>query len=113
MEDKEYIICSAIWFRDNIEHTHQPVNVKTGFVVCGRRHHNCYFTLSVIGKNLIDSDEETPIRVLINKPDSEREIQGFITNTDRFVDREEGAEIAFNAGQIKHKVNMLMSENLY
>lgn len=37
---EEYIICSAIHFDDSKEHVHQPVNIKSGYVVCGRRHHS-------------------------------------------------------------------------
>lgn len=36
-------------------------------------------------------------------------IEGFITDTNQIVNREEAAEIAYNAGQIKTKVNQLFS----
>lgn len=48
----EYIICSAIHFDDGKEYVHQPKNIKSGFVVTGRRHHNCYNVLSSLGKAL-------------------------------------------------------------
>lgn len=86
---KEYIICSAIYFNDDRPHLHQPVNILTGFVVCGRRHHNCYATLVSIGKN---TGLDLPIKNMIHKID--RENQGFITNTNRYVDREEAMRIA-------------------
>ncbi|MDD5013583.1 MAG: hypothetical protein PHW73_00590 [Atribacterota bacterium] len=38
--------------------------------------------------------------------------QGFLTDTGEFVDRKEAAVIAFNAGQIKEKKDILYSENL-
>jgi hypothetical protein len=41
------------------------------------------------------------------------ERQGFLTNTDRFVEREEAAQIAFEAGQIKQHKIVLYSEDLY
>jgi hypothetical protein len=41
------------------------------------------------------------------------EIQGFLTNTDRFVDRKEAAQIALDSGQIKEEVKKLFSEDLY
>ena len=39
--------------------------------------------------------------------------KGFLTNTNRFVDREEGGKIAFDAGQIKEETKRLFSEDLY
>jgi len=99
--DKEYIICSAIYFNDEKYHVHQPKNIDIGFVVCGRRHHNCYATFKAMG---------------LEKPDRiERmdEIQGFLTNLDRFVDRIEGGEIAYKSGQIKELKQNLYSEDLY
>lgn len=88
---KEFILCAANFYDDGVERVHQPVNVKTGFVVCGRRHHNCINTFAMI----------------VGFPYSKRaheiqdtEIQGFLTNTNRFVDRKEAFEIAKNADQI-------------
>lgn len=40
-------------------------------------------------------------------------VQGFLTNKNRFVDREEGAIIAFDAGQIEKEKETLYSEDLY
>lgn len=39
--------------------------------------------------------------------------QGFVTNTERFVDREEGARIAFAAGQVTTELSSLFSEHLW
>jgi hypothetical protein len=44
---KEWILCAAILVEDGEEHLHQPRNIKTGFVICGRRHHNCYRILEL------------------------------------------------------------------
>lgn len=96
----EYIICSAIHFDDDKKHVHQPKNITSGFVVAGRRHHNCYTTLQSIGKSLGYEDEEVVRKGL---PLANREVQGFITNTDRFVDRKEGWAIAVKAGQVKDR----------
>jgi hypothetical protein len=41
------------------------------------------------------------------------EIQGFLTNKNRFVDREEGAKIAFTAKQVNEPLKQLFSEDLY
>lgn len=93
-----YILCAAIHFDDESVHPHQPKNIMSGFVISGRRHHNVFITLKCLG---ID-------RLLIG--DS---IQGFITSDDRFVNRKEAAQIAFDAGQIKEMKNSLFSEDLY
>lgn len=39
--------------------------------------------------------------------------QGFLTNLNRFVNRKEGAEIAYKAGQTKTLLTRLYSEDLY
>jgi hypothetical protein len=101
----EYIICAAIHFDDGKQYLHQPKNIKTGYVICGRRHHNCYLTNSLIHKGSLDWKKE-----FIH-------IQGFLTNADRFVDRKEAYEIAFKVNQISDKVfdeeGSLISEDLY
>lgn len=40
-------------------------------------------------------------------------IQGFMTNTMRFVNRYRAAKIAWRAGQIDHLPNILFSEDLW
>jgi hypothetical protein len=35
--NKEYILSAAVHFDDGKIYEHQPSNIKTGFVVCGRR----------------------------------------------------------------------------
>jgi hypothetical protein len=94
--DKQYIICSAIWFNDGNEHVHQPKNIKTGFVIAGRRHHNCYITLDIILK-LADPNID---KLAISNKLSERETQGFITSDNLFVNRREAYVVAKNSGQI-------------
>lgn len=107
-EDKvsiHYIICAAVWYDDGKEHVHQPKNIKSGFVVCGRRHHNCFITSFILnGEQSVQTkvkDEDWVIK------------QGFITSDDRFVDRKEAGQIAFDAGQIKKMTKRLFSEDLY
>ena len=92
---KETIICAAIYFDDGKKWQHQPTNIENGFVVCGRRHHNCYMTLSITNKQ----DEERWWVKLF-------EIQGFVTNTNRFVDRKEGYKIAFESGQLQERIDI-------
>lgn len=99
-ETKEYILCSAIWFDDGVRvYPNQPINVNSGYVVCGRRHHDC-FEISII---LSGRDRDKSIGVT----------QGFLTNKDRFVDREEAARIAFSSGQIKEEKSRLYSEDVW
>lgn len=90
--EKEYILCAANYYDDKQEYTFKPKNIKTGFVICGRRHHNC---IEIFAKmvGFPYSKEANELR--------QTEIQGFLTNTDRFVDRKEAYSIAFNADQIK------------
>jgi len=99
----EKIICSAIYFDDGVEHPHQPKNIETGFVICGRRHHNCFATAFIMD----------PERKYIKLKD----IQGFLTDTDRFVDRYEGQIIALESNQVldieKLRGKKLYSEDLY
>ncbi len=99
---QEYIICSAIWFDDKIDHEDQSIKGLTGFVICGRRHHNCFHTMSILA----------PDRGYVKFEKK----QGFLTSKNRFVDRIEGAEIAFISGQIKERTTHpigLFSEDLY
>jgi hypothetical protein len=98
---REYILCSAIYFNDGKNHIHQPKNIDEGFVVCGRRHHNCFATFKAMGSTKPERIERMD------------EVQGFLTNLDRFVDRVEGGKIAFNAGQTTELKDRLFSEDLY
>lgn len=99
-----YILCAAIWLKDGNKYSHQPRNVDSGLVVCGRRHHNCFLTAFELngGKKIEGLTEVNGIAV-----------QGFLTSDDRFVDRKEGGKIAFNAGQTSKLTECLFSEDLY
>lgn len=96
--DKPYILSAAIHFDDDTVHPHQPKNIITGFVITGRRHHNIFTTLKCLGVD----------RLVLGA-----NIQGFITNDDRFVDRKEGGHIAYESGQIDELTDCLYSEDLY
>lgn len=107
--DKEYILCAANYYNDGTIHHHQPKNIEIGFVVCGRRHHNCIGTFAQIVGFPYD---ENGIKIM------NTEEQGFLTNTNRFVSRLEALEIARKANQLKpdEPINEhigLYSENLY
>ena len=101
---KEYILCAANHYNDGKKHNHQPKNIDSGFVVCGRRHHNCITTFAIIVGFPYDENALELRRT---------ERQGFLTNEDRFVEREEAAQIAFEAGQIKQHTITLYSEDVY
>jgi hypothetical protein len=95
--DKEYILCSAIWYNDKKFYHKQPNNIKTGYIVCGYRHDRCFNMLYRLEK----------------KVDAKLLIQGFLTSLERFVTREEGGKIAFKSGQIDKDNGCLLSEDLY
>lgn len=97
---KEYILCAAVHFDDGFKYEHMPTNITSGFVICGRRHHNCFATVAAINNVPLSKDVY-------------KSVQGFMTNTDRFVNREEAAKIAYNAKQISEERDMLFSEHLY
>lgn len=96
---KPYILCAAIWYDDGKEHVHQPKNIETGYVICGRRHHNIIGIADIFGKK--------------TKRDT---IQGFLTSDDNFVNRKEAIPIALEAGQTTSEeleFNQLYSEDIY
>lgn len=107
----ERIVCSAIYLDDGIVYSEQPLNIKTGLVICGRRHNNCYATLKYLHPQWEGA---------IGKIG--RDHQGFVTNYNRYVGRREGFEIAFKAKQITspnreypkdEEMRVLTSEDLY
>jgi len=113
--NKEFILCAAIWVNDGLKHEAQPENIKSGFIICGRRHHNCYQTI----KSLTNQTQNGRIGTLINSMTSEerKEHQGFITSLNRYVDRKESWKIAKANNQIQFGLvendSILISENLY
>lgn len=88
----EYVLCAAVWYKDE-----EPLcdieadafgfncyNLHSGVVVAGWRHANCMRTYSF----------------LTGKP-SRNEVQGFITNYNRFIDRKEAFQLACKTGQVR------------
>jgi len=105
---KEYILCAAIWYKEiplkKIIDGVLPKNCDKGLVVLGHRHGQCMWTMGSL----------TGLRSVTNAPDGVGEYeQGFLTNTNRFVSREDAAIIAFEANQIKEPKERLFSEDLY
>lgn len=81
-----------------------PKNCDKGIVICGWRHGNIIGTLKALAG----------LRSVLSGPDSVGNYeQGFLTNTNRFVDRKEAADIAFEAGQINDKLTSLFSEDVW
>lgn len=104
---KEKIICSAIWYKElplinpkALEaRGFRPYNVDKGIVFCGWRHHNClYQMVALTGKPSYDAGES---------------IQGFLTNKNRFMDRNEAAEMWVKNGGKLHYGTQLYSEDIY
>jgi hypothetical protein len=99
---EERIICSAIWYKDFPTPVYRPVNVEKGIVFCGLRHPHCLHQANAMtGKRQAEHGEY---------------IQGFLTNKNRFVDREEAAVIALACGQIEkleYSSKSLYSEYLF
>ena len=83
-KNQEKIICAAIHVQDDKKHNSQPKNIDLGYVVCGLRHQN-------IVSFLIEFD--LPYS-------KEKSTQGFLTNTNFFVDRKKAYDIAIKAIQI-------------
>jgi hypothetical protein len=101
---KEIILCAANHYEDGKNHPHQPNNITSGFVICGLRHSNCITIFSIMVGFPYDDNA-----MVIKKT----ERQGFLTSENRFVEREEAAQIAIEAGQIKQHKIVLYSEDLY
>jgi len=103
----EYILCAANHYDDGLKYDHQPRNIQQGFVITGRRHHNCILTFSVIAK--------------LKDPEGMKKlpcIQGFLTSKDRFLNRQDSYDLAITCGQLKGEAikkvrTVLMSEDLW
>lgn len=100
----ETIICSAIWYKEIGKPANQVKNVDRGTVLCGHRHGHVISAMKALtGKRTVTFAEDGV---------GEHE-QGFLTNKNRFVDREEAGIIAFAAGQTKVLKKTLYSEDIY
>jgi hypothetical protein len=91
------ILYAAIHIDDGLVYVHQPKNISTGYVICGRRHHNCIQTSVILG----------------NLPVKSNSVQGFLTSDDLFLNRSDAAELAFTCGQIDSPTKILTSEDLW
>lgn len=100
--NRVFILCAANHYDDREKHMYQPTNIESGYIICGRRHHNC-ITLFTQIVGFPYSPEAMKLH--------QTETQGFITSDNRFVNRKEAYRIAFEANQIIGP-NKSYSENL-
>ncbi len=100
--DVEKVLCAAIHLDDGIKYTHQPININTGFIIAGLRHHNCGYTVYALTGD-------------IKKRLQYKQKQGFLTTHHRFLNRNEAYILAHSIGQIGnlHGRKELASEDLY
>lgn len=73
------------------------IKTKSGQVFEGKNHPVCYQAMQEAG---------------VSRLDTRNCEQGFVTDTDKFVDRYKAAKIAFEAGQTKKLESPLFSEDL-
>lgn len=97
IKEHVFIVCAAIWYNDGKVYEDQPLNIDTGYILCGRRHNN------------IRSIRQQ----LLNLKTKNKDIEGFLTSDDRFVNRSKAAEIAYASCQISKETGSLNSEALY
>lgn len=85
---KERIVCSAIWYKDLPAQNYLPVNCDAGIVVCGLRHAHCIAAFNAL----------SGLRSVTTEAGNY--VQGFLTNMNRFVNRDEADKIALECGQV-------------
>jgi hypothetical protein len=101
VEIRESILCSAVWYLDLPTPIYRPDNIDQGIVFCGRNHIFCiHQMIAMTGKKQYEAGKE---------------IQGFLTNLNRFVDRKEAILIAKKSGQLpmNSTINQLHSEDIF
>ena len=82
--------------KEEIEKIVKSAVMVNGLVYTGKRHNDA----------IQAAVRETGIRPITGE-------QGFVTNTGRFVSRQEAAQIAFEAGQTKELKDKLFSEDVW
>lgn len=96
----EYIMCAANHYNDGCDHLMQPYNIDKGFVICGWRHPNCGYSYLAANSTANRWDDC---------------VQGFLTNKNRFLTRDEAFELVKTNGQLKEDLigSVLTSEDLW
>jgi len=94
----EYVMCAANWVDNGKDILFQPYNIPIGVVYCGWRH-PC----------IIQQYRE------IYKVGEVKEIQGFLTTKNRFLNRKEALELVEKNGQLTKPLigGVLTSEDLW
>lgn len=105
---KEWILCAAIWYQDGTEAPHGFIaqNIDSGVVIGHWRHGNCInvratnplWNCKKLSERINRNEKEIPMTEI--GPDIYTTVDGFLTSEGRFVDRWQGMEIAYNAGQV-------------
>ena len=95
----EKILCAAIWFSNGKQYPYQPKNIDEGIVLCGHRHGVIFQQFRFFATDVLKLDVAGRHALEIFEKE-----QGFLTNFNRFVGREEAAQIAFDAGQTQEKL---------
>lgn len=96
----EWIMCAANWYDDGKDHTGQPYNIQSGFVICGWRHSCC-------GYSYMAANQEAK--------SWNRCEQGFLTTKNRFLTRSEALDLVKENGQLTKPLigGILTSEDLW
>ncbi len=88
---KEYIYCAATWFKQQPTAHYLPGNIKTGVVIGGLNHTMIlYIANALLGNRQCEQGEQET---------------GFLTSTNRFVDRKEAMIIAKGQDQLNASYN--------
>ena len=109
---KEYVICAAIWYKDDTEAPKGAIaqNINNGVVIGQYRHNNC---INVRASNPLWNAKKLSERLggnplKITKYGDTLEffdyVDGFLTSDGRFVDRWQAMEIAYKAGQVSESI---------
>lgn len=96
----EQVMCAANWYPELPTPHYNPSNIDKGIVFSGVSHVHCLHQMVA----------------MTGKRQSEvKEVDGFLTTHNRFIDRKEAAKIALEQGQIKklrYSSTDLFSEDL-
>lgn len=106
---KEWILCAAIWYQDGTEALRGMIaqNIDNGVVIGQYRHGNCIniratnplWNTKKLSERINKKEDDIPM--IFELPDKKcTTVDGFLTSEGRFVDRWQGMEIAYNAGQV-------------
>lgn len=94
---KEVVLCAAIWFPNENTPYHNVKNIDKGLVLCGHRHPHIIGQYNAMGGKFTE----------------ETYVQGFITNLNNFLTREEAHTLFIDCGGEPESSEQLYSEDLY